>query len=1391
MKTLAVAVLVSLLASMSVAVPEQSASAWASEGSAVQAVEAAVSPVQDSVASKPGIEGARPEAVGVIVQYENVPGVDVPESVAQVLDDVEQGIDEAASQLLEIPEVDSAVEIDDGLFAVGFEDVASEDTVGDLVDAIAESPGVASVEPDWRISVNFQDVVIDEPIDILEVDVDSVSANAVQSNVVWGLDRIDQKTLPLNFTYQYDDTGQGVRVYVVDTGVRSTHVDFQGRVTSGFSVISDGQGTNDCNGHGTHVAGTIAGALHGVAKQATIVPVRVLDCSGSGSVAQLLAALDWVKTNAVFSRPAKSVVNLSLGGPFSELLNAKVTELVSAGIPVVVASGNEATDACEVSPASAPAAITVNASTPEDGNAPFSNYGECSDLYAPGVAIKSTYHLSDTSTARASGTSMAAPHVAGAIARLLARGANGSDDFVAVFSAANSGVVNSGLPGDPSALAYVSPGSGTPGTPANVRLSEVQGGLQVSWNWPESSGDSADLTFTARAYESAEALTAVDSCETVGLSCVFSALTPGRPYFVEVRARNSQGTAPGSVPRTSWEYIGISPIEIGVYGKQETQIQVYVCVNDPIGNPSTVNYSSSSGHIRWRLETMAGALVASDATSATSNPMPRFPGLIRSGSCKGNYVHATGTNGLTPGTTYRYVVDYNIPLTSGRRSGEYVKYVTTMGGCALTAPPEDLPRTYLSALVDSTNRVVEVRTVPSGPGITDEDLAWWWAAFPQPPGYKLVPTYYGWPGKQYAGAGMYYDPETGNFGWPLANGQLSTSQSLIQQVGLEGCRGVADVILDVADESADTCTLTSRGVVGARDGGCVVEVTARSKSTRFGARSTITREAFAVVKTTPLGPPISVLARLSGESSAVLTWGAPRTVGAAPVEDYIVEHSSDNGTTWAEVEPDPISTAATQTVRDLEPGSSYLFRVSAKNAVSQSLPARSSAVTVLGSFVAEVPTISGSAVVGQTLSASPGEWTPAPTTVAYQWFLNGAVIRGATGSTYVVGSKDVGRQVSVRVTGSKTGYVSTVRESTRTSAVLAGFPFDVRPVPTITGSAVVGQTLTASLGVWTPAPTTVAYQWLVNGAVIRGATGSTYVVGSKDVGRQVSVRVTGSKASYLSTMRESTRTSTVLAGWPFDASPAPTITGAAVVGQTLSASLGEWTPTPTTVAYQWLLNGAVIGGATGSTYTVTSAAVGRQVSVRVTGSKVSYLSTVRESTRTSAVVGITPLLITNAASIRSSGSVGVFQEVTYSGGSGIGAVSLAVSGSGCTAVGTMVTARATATCTVTLVKAASGIFPSQTSQPTVFSFRSTTTSTFWSNYWWDEYDWTVADITQTERDLVSITAEINRLAANGQLRSSWGEKAIARRLALWAHLEEREEELEYISWRLWLHGYNM
>jgi hypothetical protein len=176
-------------------------------------------------------------------------------------------------------------------------------------------------------------------------------------------------------------------------------------------------------------------------------------------------------------------------------------------------------------------------------------------------------------------------------------------------------------------------------------------------------------------------------------------------------------------------------------------------------------------------------------------------------------------------------------------------------------------------------------------------------------------------------------------------------------------------------------------------------------------------------------------------------------------------------------------------------------------------------------------TIIGSAVVGQTLNASIRDWVPAASTESLQWLVNGVAIRGATGETYTLRSEDAGKRISVRVTGSRTGFGATTVTSPLTAAVLTGWPFDSSPIPTISGSAVLGQTLTASLGVWSPTlePTEVSYQWLRNGSVIRRATGSTYLLTSSDVGRQISVRVVASKASYVSTTRESTRTSTVLA----------------------------------------------------------------------------------------------------------------------------------------------------------------------------------------------------------------------------------------------------------------------
>jgi subtilisin family serine protease len=232
----------------------------------------------------------------------------------------------------------------------------------------------------------------------------------------WGLDRIDAVDVPLDNRYSYRSSGSGVRVYVIDTGIRADHVDLAGRVGSGWNAIADDQGTNDCNGHGTHVAGTVAGSSYGVAKSAMVIPVRVLDCTGSGFTSSVIAGVNWVITN---HPGGPAVINMSLGGPANSTLDRAVADAAAAGITVVAAAGNSNTDACSTSPARAPQALTIGATTSTDARASYSNYGSCVNLFAPGSSITSAWSSSPTATRTISGTSMAAPHVAGMAARLL------------------------------------------------------------------------------------------------------------------------------------------------------------------------------------------------------------------------------------------------------------------------------------------------------------------------------------------------------------------------------------------------------------------------------------------------------------------------------------------------------------------------------------------------------------------------------------------------------------------------------------------------------------------------------------------------------------------------------------------------------------------------------------------------------------------------------------------------------------------------------------------------------------------------------------------------------------------------------------------------------------
>lgn len=278
-----------------------------------------------------------------------------------------------------------------------------------------------------------------------------VTADATQANPPWGLDRIDQRNRPLNAIYTFNWTGAGVRVYVIDTGIRTAHTQFGGRASNVFDAF--GGNGQDCNGHGTHVAGTVGGSTFGVAKSSLPRGVRVLNCSGSGSNSGVIAGVDWVRLNRI----APAVANMSLGGGISSALDTAVNNLHNANVTIAVAAGNSnGANACNFSPARAANAITVGSTTQTDARSSFSNIGTCLDIFAPGSGILSAWWTSNTATATLSGTSMASPHVAGAAA--LYKQANPSASSTTIRNAlvnnATTNVITNAGTGSPNRLLY-------------------------------------------------------------------------------------------------------------------------------------------------------------------------------------------------------------------------------------------------------------------------------------------------------------------------------------------------------------------------------------------------------------------------------------------------------------------------------------------------------------------------------------------------------------------------------------------------------------------------------------------------------------------------------------------------------------------------------------------------------------------------------------------------------------------------------------------------------------------------------------------------------------------------------------------------------------------------
>ena len=458
----------------------------------------------------------------------------------------------------------------------------------------------------------------------------------------WGLDRIDQRALPLNSTFTASAKGSGVNAYIVDTGISSTHIDFTGRMSTGFSSITDGNGTNDCNGHGTHVAGTTAGTTYGIAKSATLIPVRVLDCIGSGTTSGVIAGLDWIVGHHTAGTPA--VANMSLGGLASAALDAAVQNVINDGVVMAVAAGNDGLNACNYSPARAANAITVGSTTTADARSTFSNTGTCVDIFAPGSSITSAWIGNTTAISTISGTSMAAPHVAGVAAVLIGRFPTSTPAQIATMlrTSATPNVVTSAGTGSPNYLLYLDPVGGpivapppptpvAPSAPTGIAITTGSGQISVRFT----AGSAGTSPITSYKY-SVDGGTnwATRQTGTTASPLVITGLTNGSTYLVSIRAVSvvGDGVASTSVSTT-----------------------IPVAATAPTA-PAIGVASANAGRtatVRWTLGANGGSAITSHVVTAYLNGSGT---AARSVTVNGATAVTATVTGLTNGGSYTFKV---------------------------------------------------------------------------------------------------------------------------------------------------------------------------------------------------------------------------------------------------------------------------------------------------------------------------------------------------------------------------------------------------------------------------------------------------------------------------------------------------------------------------------------------------------------------------------------------------------------------------------------------------------------------------------------------------------------------------------------------------------------
>ena len=782
---------------------------------------------------------------------------------------------------------------------------------------------------------------------VVSVEADRViSVSADQASPGWGLDRIDQRALPLNQKYSYTTSGAGVTAYVVDTGINSTHTEFTGRIKSGFTVIDDANGVEDCHGHGTHVSGIMAGTQYGVAKSASIVPIRVLGCDGSGFVSGLISGLNWAITNHQAGIPA--VANISVGAVVSYSLNNAVASAVADGITVVVAAGNKNLDACNYSPSSAPSAITVGATASNDSRSSFSNFGTCLDVFAPGSSILSAYKGSTTAAGSMSGTSMASPFVAGIAAVYLENHTSASPAAVTtaiIDSSTRDLITNAGV-GSPNKLAYSASFAEVPGTVPSVPLALAatpsSQSVALAWSLPASDGGSAITDYKIEyALSNSTVWSVFTHTASTAQTANITGLTNGTSYAFRVSAVNAVGTGTATSPKYSTP---VAPVVLTAPTAPRS-LAVYASFNGATvywATPSSDGGSAITGY-RAEYSTDGGT------TWTTSDVVPVTRRSMSYSNLVGGVLHkfrvfainAVGTSvasSVVESTPVAATVSSEPRFFNGFSSGTtaYLSWMRPLltGGSAITSyttwMSTDAGATWSSAAITNANvRNIRVNNLAFGVQYQFRVTATNAVGSSAPSSTLTL---------QLRGAGTPNPPSS------IRATVRTTSITLVWSAVVAKAAPVTDYIVEYRTDTSAAWSTWDDGVSTAVTATLTNMTPDAPVSLRVKAVNTYgASPASAMVTVTPRSAATAPTAPLSvtttaGDTRVAVRWVTPASTGGSAITSYTVT-SSPGGFSCT------TSTNAC-VVTELTNGESYTFTVTATNAVGTSVASAPSAAVI-------------------------------------------------------------------------------------------------------------------------------------------------------------------------------------------------------------------------------------------------------------------------------------------------------------------------------------------------------------------------------------------------------------------------------------------------------------